>query len=75
MGVLTYAVKIGLATVAFCLKKIKHKTAKIPVLRKVTHMARKKIIFINIQFLMSSGQLLIPIGYLEVPLPPACFIV
>ena len=36
---------------------------------------QKKIILINIQMLMSSGQLLIPIGYLEVPLPPACFIV
>jgi len=35
----------------------------------------KKIIFINIQLLMSSGQLLIPIKYLEVPFAPAYFIV
>ena len=35
----------------------------------------KKIILINIQLLMSSGQLLIPIKYLEVPFAPACFIV
>ena len=34
----------------------------------------KKIILINIQLLMSSGQLLIPIGYLEVPLPAPCFL-
>ena len=33
---------------------------------------RKKIIFINIQLPMGSGQLLIPFGYLEVPLPAAC---
>jgi len=36
---------------------------------------QKKIILINIQLLMSSGQLLIPIKYLEVPFAPACFIV
>ena len=35
----------------------------------------KKIIFINVQLLMSSGQLLIPIEYLEVPLPATCFLV
>ena len=35
----------------------------------------KKIILINIQLLMSSGQLLIPIKYLEVPFAPAYFIV
>ena len=35
----------------------------------------KKIILINIQLLMSSGQFLIPIKYLEVPLSPAWFIV
>ena len=35
----------------------------------------KKIILINIQLLMSSGQLLIPIKYLEVPFAAACFIV
>ena len=34
-----------------------------------------KIIFINIQLLVSSGQLLIPFEYLEVPLPGACFLV
>ena len=36
---------------------------------------RKKIIFINIQLPMGSGQLLIPFGYLEVPLPAACSLV
>ena len=36
---------------------------------------RKKIIFINIQLPMGSGQHLIPIGYLEVPLPAACSLV
>ena len=36
---------------------------------------RKKIIFINIQLPMGSGQHLIPFGYLEVPLPPACSLV
>ena len=35
----------------------------------------KKIIFINIQLPMGSGQHLIPIGYLEVPLPAACSLV
>ena len=35
----------------------------------------KKIILINIQLLMSSGQLLIPIKYLEVPFAAAWFIV
>ena len=35
----------------------------------------KKIILINIQLLVSSGQFLIPIKYLEVPLSPAWFIV
>ena len=36
---------------------------------------RKKIIFINIQLPMGSGQHLIPFGYLEVPLPAACSLV
>ena len=36
---------------------------------------RKKNIFINIQLPMGSGQLLIPFGYLEVPLPAACSLV
>ena len=36
---------------------------------KLLILWRKKIIVINIQLPMGSGQLLIPFGYLEVPLP------
>ena len=42
---------------------------------KLLILWRKKIIVINIQLPIGSGQLLIPFGYLEVPLPAACSLV